>query len=241
MATYVYAITAAQHPLRLDHLTGVGPEGSELRLVTTEELSAVVSTAPEGLRAKRRDLAAHESVLERLMADGAVLPMRFGLMAPDDDQVRTALLDEQASYLARLEHLDDRLEYNLKVTREEKDLLREIVRTNPEVRQLNEETRLDTQTHHESRVRLGELISHEMQAHHSRVGDEIVQALAPAAVQTAPAETGAPHFLNVSFLVDRDAAAAFSEAVHEDAETRGDAYTYHLRGPLPAYSFVDAR
>ncbi|NEB92689.1 GvpL/GvpF family gas vesicle protein [Streptomyces bauhiniae] len=238
MATYVYAITPARHPLRLEDLRGVGPEGSDLRVVSTEELSAVVSSAPEGLRAKRRDLVAHEDVLARLTADGAALPMRFGLVGPDDDQVRAALRENEDSYLRRLEELDGRVEFNLKVTRDEDDLLRDIVRENAEVRRLNEETRRDAGAH-DARVRLGELISHEMQERRHGTGEEIVRALRPTAVRTAGAEAAPPHFLNVSFLVERAGAEAFSEAVHRDAEARGDAYTYHLHGPLPAYSFVE--
>ena len=72
MATYIYAITAADHPLRLDGLTGVGETPSGLRVVQSERHAAVVSDAPAGLRAKRRDLVAHQSVLERLMAEGQV-------------------------------------------------------------------------------------------------------------------------------------------------------------------------
>ncbi|MFJ3659249.1 GvpL/GvpF family gas vesicle protein [Streptomyces sp. NPDC090119] len=237
MATYVYAITSARHPLRLAELRGVGPEGSDLRVVSSEELSAVVSSAPEGLRAKRRDLAAHEEVLRRLTTDGAALPMRFGLVGPDDDQVVAALRENEDTYLRRLEELDGRVEFNLKVAREEDDLLREILGDNAEVRRLNEETRRDTGAH-DARVRLGELISQEMEERRRAAGAEILAALTPAAVRTARAEAASGHFLNLSFLVERDGEEAFTRAVHQDAESRGDTYTYYLHGPLPAYSFV---
>ena len=38
MPTYIYAITAADHPLRLDGLSGVGDPAAELRTVRTKEL-----------------------------------------------------------------------------------------------------------------------------------------------------------------------------------------------------------
>ncbi|MFD6415041.1 GvpL/GvpF family gas vesicle protein [Streptomyces sp. NPDC060194] len=237
MPTYVYAITPGDHPLDLDGLQGVGAERTELRVVRGAELAAVVSTAPEGLRAKRRDLAAHDAVLQRLMADGAVLPLRFGLMGPDDAAVAAVLDAELDTYRAKLRDLDGRLEYNLKVARDEADALREIVEENPEARRLNEDARRDPGAH-DVKVRLGELISQEMQRRGGATGAQIVDALLPFAVDHAPADAAEPHFLNVSFLVERDAAAKFSQAVHEDAERRGDAFTYHLHGPLPAYSFV---
>lgn len=237
MSTYIYAITPAEHPLRMDGLQGVGKDGSALRTVSTPTLSAVVSTAPEGLRAKRRDLAAHEAVLEQLMADGAVLPMRFGLMGPDDEAVTQALEENVGVYTERLKELDGRLEYNLKVTREEEDLLREIIATDDQVRQLNEQTREQPDAH-DAKVRLGELISQRVTGRQNADSDSIVQNLSAYAVGSSVSDPTSKHFMNVSFLVERDKAAAFSEAVHQDAEQRGDAYTYYLHGPLPAYSFV---
>ncbi|WP_329456861.1 GvpL/GvpF family gas vesicle protein [Streptomyces sp. NBC_01497] len=237
MSTYVYAITASDHPIRLDGLNGVGEPASQVRTVKTEQLTAVVSDAPEGLRAKRRDVAAHQAVLERLMADGAVLPMRFGLVGPDDEQVAAALDGNAEGYKERLTELDDCLEFNLKVSRDEDDLLKEIIRESDEVRGLNEFTRANPDAHNE-KMRLGELITEEVKARQERDAREMTDRLAPAALNTAVADATQDTLLNVSFLVKRDKAAAFSQAVHEEAGLHSEAYTIRLNGPLPPYSFV---
>lgn len=237
MGTYLYAITAAGHPLRLSGLNGVGDPAAELRTVTTKDLCAVVSDAPQELRAKRRDVAAHQGVQERLLADGAALPMRFGLVGTDDAQVAAVLEQDRDSYLQRLSEVDGRWEYHLKVERDEDDLLREIMRESAEVRRLNDRTRQNPGAY-DDKVALGELISQEVQARQERARADIVARLAPAAVRTADVEPTKRHFLNVSFLVEREKAAAFSEAVHAEAGQRGDTYTFSLHGPLPPYSFV---
>lgn len=237
MPTYIYAITAADHPLRLDGLSGVGEPAADLRTVKTRDLGAVVSDTPADLRAKRRDLVAHQSVLERLMADGAALPMRFGLVGPDDEQVRTALDQGKDSYTARLAELDGRLEYNLKVSREEESLLREILTQSAEARRLSEYTRENPGAQNE-KMALGELVSQEIQARQEAMAKDVAQTLASAAERVSEGEPTKTHFLNVSFLVRRDEAAAFSQAVHEEAERRGEDYAFSLNGPLPPYSFV---
>ncbi|MEU5168451.1 GvpL/GvpF family gas vesicle protein [Streptomyces mutomycini] len=237
MSTYIYAITAADHPLRLDGLSGVGESASELRTLTSGKLAAVVSDTPPELRAKRRDLVAHQSVLERLMADGAALPMRFGLVGPDDEQVRAALEQGKDTYTARLSELDGRLEYNVKVSRDEESLLREILAESPEARQLSEYTRRNPAAQ-DKKMALGELVSREVQARQETLGREVADALASAAERVSEGEPTKTHFLNVSYLVQRDEAAAFSQAVHEEAERRGDEYEFALNGPLPPYSFV---
>ncbi|MFG2289236.1 GvpL/GvpF family gas vesicle protein [Streptomyces sp. NPDC048595] len=237
MTTYVYAITDAAHPLRLSGVAGVGSPAAPLRTVRTEDLCAVVSDAPAELRAKRRDVAAHQDVQERLMADGSCLPMRFGLVGPDDEQVAAVLEEQHDTYTQRLGELAGCREYHLKVTRDEEDLLREIVRDSPKVRRLHDRTRHDSGAHDDKLV-LGELISHEVRARQARARTDILARLAPAAVRIEDAEPTKHHFLIASFLVAREQAAAFSHAVRTEAQQRGDHYTFRLYGPLPPYSFV---
>lgn len=237
MSTYVYGITAADHPLRLDGVHGVGEPAAPLRAVRTGSLTAVVSDAPEGLRAKRRDVRAHQGVLEALMADGATLPMRFGLLAPDDDQVATALDAGDDTYRARLADLDGHVEYNLKVSRDEDDLLREIVTESAQVQELRARTIAEPAAHDE-RVALGEIISHEVSARRSAEAELLTAALAPSAKRVSVGEAAANHIASLSFLVPEGDADAFARAVQREADLRGDAYTFTLTGPLPPYSFV---
>lgn len=237
MSTYVYAVTAEDHPLRLDDLTGVGEPPEHVRAVRESPLLAVISEAPPELRAKRRDLMAHQAVLERLMEDGAVLPMRFGLVAPDEDSVKQVLDENAEVYSDRLHLLAGCVEYNLKVARDEDDLLREIVGTSEEVRRLNEFTRGHPEAQHE-RMRLGETVSAEVRRREDEAAGEIVASLSTGAEQHVVADADKEHFLNVSFLVRRRSGDAFARAVREEAERRGAAYTLSLYGPLPPYSFV---
>lgn len=237
MPTYLYAITRADHPLELDGLRGVGEPAAPLRTVMTEKVAAVVSDAPEGLRAKRRDLLAHQGVLERLLTDGAALPMRFGLVGPSDEEVLVALREQTDAYTERLRDLDGCVEYNLKASRDEDDLLREILAGSERIRELNDRTR-EAPEARQDRMVLGELIAAEVTAREEAARRELTALLAPAALRDAPAEPVKEHFLNLSFLVRRPEAHALSEAVHSEAERLGSAYTLTLNGPLPPYSFV---
>jgi hypothetical protein len=234
--TYIYAITDAGHPLPLNGLHGVGDPPSPLRTLRSGRLAAVVSDAPPGLRAKRRDVMAHQNVLETLMAGGATLPMRFGLVGPGDGEVTAALDREADAYQERLAELDGRVEYNLKAGRDEEDLLREIMTDSDEIRQLNERTR--TAGSHDDRVALGELVAREVTARGLREAENVAARLADAADRTSHAEPAPQQFLNLSFLVPRAETDAFVAAVRREAEQRGDAYSFTLTGPLPPYSFV---
>lgn len=237
MAVYVYSIAAAAHPKHLDGLTGVGDPPSRLRTVAAGPLSAVVSDAPEGLRPKRRDLAAHQSVQERLMADGTVLPLRFGLTAPDDDTVRSALEERREEYLQRLTALESCAEYLLKAAVAEDVLLRHILQESPEAQQLNDAIKAGD-TNPELPMALGELVAQEVQARHQVLAAEITEQLRPYARQACPSEPTGEDFLSVSFLVDQDNRERFLGAEKSLTGELGEEFDLRLHGPLPAYSFV---
>src|SRR4051812_40422436 len=97
MGTYVYGIIRASHSPLPQDLKGIGDPPRPVRVMRQGELAAIVSDAPEELRPKRRDLLAHQRVLDEAGADGVVLPMRFGSVSADDDTV-TAVLDERAEH-----------------------------------------------------------------------------------------------------------------------------------------------
>ncbi|SDP25549.1 GvpL/GvpF family gas vesicle protein [Actinacidiphila guanduensis] len=237
MPTYVYGIAGKEHPLRVEGLKGVGEPARELRVLTSGQLGVVVSDAPEGLRAKRRDVMAHQGVLEHLLSEGPVLPMRFGLVAPDDEQTIASVREREQQYTDRLAELDGCREYNVKVSRDEDDLLRQVLAEVPEARRLNELAR-ERPGDRRLKMELGELAAQQAQARQQKDAARIMDALTPAAVRTREAPATGGTFLNVSFLVDRKQAAAFAEAVHGEAERCGDAYAFRTSGPLPPYSFV---
>lgn len=237
MAVYVYSITSKDHPMRLDGLTAVGGSDEPLRTVTTGELSAVVSEAPEDLRPRRRDVLAHQEVQERLMADGAVLPLRFGFTAPDEEAVRGVLEDRAGEYREQLKNLEGCAEYHLKVSWDEDSLLRRILEENDEARRLNEEIRGGTASPDQPLV-LGELISSEVQARQQALGAGIVEALRPFARNDVASAPAGQDFLSVSFLVDDSKEEMFLATQLSLANQVGEECDFRLFGPLPPYSFV---
>ncbi|WP_371483567.1 GvpL/GvpF family gas vesicle protein [Kitasatospora sp. NBC_00315] len=237
MAVYVYSITAAGHPRDLDGLTGVGPTAPELRTVSAGPLCAVVSDAPQELRPKRRDLMAHQAVQERLMAHGTVLPLRFGLTAPDDDAVRTALEQRHDEYTQRLADLEGCAEYHLKAAIDEDVLLRQILQESPEARQLNDDIKAGD-TNPDLPLALGELVAQDVLARHHALAAGIVEALRPYARQERISEPTGGDFLNISFLVDEDHQQLFLTAEKGLTSELGSEFDFRLHGPLPAYSFV---
>jgi Holliday junction resolvase len=240
MASYVYCFTHTEHPLPLDGLRGVGAEDAAVRALRHEGLAAVVSDAAEGLRPKRRDVVAHETVLETLSAAGAVVPMRFGTVAPDDDAVVAELARGGQRYTELLTRLAGHVERNVKGAHREDALLADLLTTNSQLRARNEALRAAGGGSQPDRVAFGEQVSLAVEQRRARDTAYVVAALRPLAEldRHAPAVEGC--FMNVSFLIPSAAQGDFDAAVAQLRSAMEGYADLRVSGALPPYSFVDA-
>ncbi|MFF4587418.1 GvpL/GvpF family gas vesicle protein [Streptomyces sp. NPDC001388] len=238
MSTYVYGITARSHAALPEALGGVGDPPRPVRVLVEGELAAVVSDAPEELRPKRKELLAHQNVLAEAGADGCVLPMRFGSVAPDDKSVTSVLAERAEHYLERLQALDNKVEYNVKASHVEEAVLHQVMADSPELRALAEANRQAGGGTYEQRLQLGEMVASAVKAREAEDAAEVQQTLEPLAAATSVGPESTGWLANVSFLVDRDSAAGFLEAVEELRKARSH-LDVRVNGPLPPYSFVE--
>lgn len=231
---YVYAITRAGSLLPAD-ANGVGSPAAQLRVIRQGGIAAVVSDAPANLRARRRDLLAHQELLLRLSGQGPVLPMRFGMVAPDEETVRGQLAAQEADHLVVLEHLADGVEINVKALPAQ-NALGSLIAEHKNVRRLRDEAR--RRPGYEANVRLGEAVATALESRAAEAGRRVLRELTSRARAMAPGPDVQGCVLNVSFLVGRGDSDDFMSAAEKFAESRRERVELRLAGPLPCYSFV---
>jgi hypothetical protein len=239
-AKYVYGVVRADGRSR-PRAKGIGEK--QIKIVDADGLGALTSDVPPGdLEAGREELMAHSRVLERAIEQGAVLPMQFGVVLPDESAVREQLLDPHRGELeAQLEEMEDKFEVNLKAIYDERALLTEVIDEQPEVAKLRGamQGQPEEATHFE-RIRLGELVAGAVDEKRDRDADEILRRLANLAVAV---EVGEPVHermaLNASFLIDRSSQKEFDAEVDRIAEEQGGRLRFKYTGPLAPHSFVE--
>ncbi|HEU5270476.1 MAG TPA: GvpL/GvpF family gas vesicle protein [Jatrophihabitans sp.] len=237
-ALYVYGIVDAAEPAGLAELPAVGgaPAG-DIRTVTEPGLpmTAVVSPAPAELRGKRRDLLAHQRVLETLVEQGTVLPMRFGVVAPDEPTLLAGLRSETERYRALLHELAGQVELNLKAVPDEQQFVASAA-NEPAVRSALAAARRDGSR--ERQVQLGQAVAEAVARRRQLCGTQLLNELRPLASRTTTLGSGEQYALNAAFLLPRSALAEFTEAVDRLRGQLSPAVDLTLTGPLPPYSFV---
>jgi hypothetical protein len=239
--TWVYGVVPAG--ASLEELERRSDRLPEVWVVESGELAAIAGRAPEqGARGTRDQALAHARVLEAAIVDAPVVPFRFGIMVPGDQEVGTDLLDARRDELTQLLKKVERwLQLTLKAYYDEEALLREIVEAEPEADRLRRAMREGPEeATRDVRVRLGELIGKAVEQRRERDSADILERLKPVSVAAA-VEPPEKEFmvLNAPFLVERERQQEFEDAVEEVARERGERMRFRLIGPMPAYNFLD--
>lgn len=176
---YLYGIIPCGEA-RSFEVQGIHEQGREVYTIPYQDLAVVVSDSPyEPYESTRRHMLAHTRVLEALMREYSVLPIRFGIVAPDADTVREQLLARHYIHLrAQFEELRNRIELGLKAFWTAEDMLRRIADETPAIRALRDSLsgRSLESTYYE-RIRLGEMVEQALTARRDQDAEMFLAAL----------------------------------------------------------------
>jgi hypothetical protein len=238
-ATYVYGLVGADTPLP-EGLTGLGPSG-KVTTVVHGDVAAIVGDVPaDRPLGTRDDLLAHEAVVDTVASSAAVLPMRFPAVVEEEGVVEELLAPHHDRFVAALGELEGRVQYTLKGRYEQDVVLREVLESDPEIRQLQEEIRdLPEDATYHQRLRLGELVVGALEERRDAEADQLVTRLEEHAVGVVEHHPGQPDdVVHTAFLVEREHAQEFEDAVEALGEELHGRARLRLLGPLAPYDFV---
>jgi len=195
-----------------------------LQAIRASGIAAVASEHEDlSLVADEDALWAHERVVEALMDQGAVLPIRFGTLLESEDEVRLLLANRAAEFRRALDRIRGAVEVGVRVA----------LRGDEDARAMPDASASGPGTAY----LLGQL---ERTQHRGSVAAHVVDALTPLArehVSRAGASTGSS--LRSAYLVERDRLDDFvSRASELEDELTG--VRVACTGPWPAYSFANA-
>ncbi|CAM5558261.1 GvpL/GvpF family gas vesicle protein [Streptomyces hirsutus] len=173
----------------------------------------------------------------RLADEGPVLPMRFGMVAPDEKTVLEQLAAAESRHAAALEQLAGRFEINVKALPAQ-NALAALVAEEKDVRRLRDAAR--RRPGYEASIRLGEAVTTALTRRAAAAGRRMVRELTPGARAVAAGPTVPGCALNMSFLVDRGDTDTFLTRARAFADAHREHVELRLAGPLPCYSFVSS-
>jgi len=236
-AVYVYGIVRSG---AVGDVKSEGVGGGAIEQVEREGLAALVTPLPTTeLRVKRRDLNRHLRVLEEVLETATVVPCSFATISARDDITNGLLVDRRAELRSALDRLDGKVQMNVKAVYVEEELLREIVKTNPQVAGLRDSARTGRKRGYHAQLELGELVAAAVADRRQRDAGRLARELAASAADVVvDAPDGAA--LKFSFLVSRARLDRFDKDVEAIAEREQPLLHFEVIGPLPPTAFASA-
>ncbi len=229
---YVYAIVDATDPLA--QITGI--EDQPVREVVHESLAAVVSPVPAcRLRPERRNVMAHQRVLTSFGFGRGVIPMRFGVVLPDEPKVQFILETHETDLLRQLERVRGRVEMSLRVKWKVEDVFKNILELNPALRKIRDRM----PNTHEAAIEIGKQVAdaleRERQCRQKQLrevfGDGVVEFCFNAARNDA-------QLVNAACLIPCQGAAEFESGVHRLGAMLDERYLIDFSGPWAPHNFI---
>ena len=236
MALQLYAIVRREHPVPPPSTPGMALP--PLRAVEWDKVAAVVRDVDDGQQLTDEDAVGHLTVLNQLVMSGPVLPLRFGMAAPNDDSVREEVLrSAEPELLRRLDEFDGFVEVRLDLRFDEDAAVREVVAANPELRALATRAR-EPGAEMDERIRLGELVTEHVGQWRQARADALLPGPTELAERSTPLKPPEPRVERRAFLVAMDRLPDMDAAVQEVREAHPEV-DFEYIGPLPAYSFLE--
>ena len=239
---YIYAIIETDREVNFGPM-GIGKEKSEVYTTVHNGLGAVISDSPViQYPVTRANTMAHQSVMETVMKEYPMLPVRFGTVSEGLDPIREKLLNERQSELTEtLAYMRGKIELGLKaIWKDMKPVFHEIVTQNKEISRLRDRLLKRRGGAQRDQVRLGEMVKKALENWKEQQGKAILHPLEDLWVeQRLNSHFGDQMIANAAFLVEKEKEEAFDMAVEKISRQYAEKVTLKYVGPIPPCNFVE--
>lgn len=241
---YIYCIIETKAERNFGPI-GIGGKGDEVTTLSHRDLSMVISNSPmTKYVVSQENLLAHEMVVEEVMKEFTVLPVRFCTISSSVDEVRNLLDRRYREFKNLLKDMDHKVELGVKgLWKNMHPIFNEIVKENREIKRLKEKASPHSGKKKglplETKVEMGKLVKEALQRKKDEEGEKIFEALRRTAVDYRLNRTiGDEMFLNAAFLVNKGREKEFDNIMEDLDEEYKERIRFMYAGPLPPYNFV---
>jgi hypothetical protein len=240
---YLYCIIGTEQERNFGPM-GIGDRGDEVLTIGYDDLSIVVSSHPlSKLVVNRENMLAHERVIEKVMEEfDSVLPVRFGTIASDADEIRKLLDRRRREFKNLLRQMDHKVELGVKGLWKDMDIIfKEIVKESETIQKLKEEIKNDNDKKNiQAKMEVGKMVEQALLKKKEKEGEGIVDALRRTAIEyKVNKPIGDEMLMNASFLVDKGREKEFDNIMGDLSEEYKNRIKFMYVGPLPVFNFVN--
>ena len=240
---YIYCIVGTKQERNFGPI-GIGGRDNEVLTISYDDLSMVVSNCTMSkLKVSRQNLLTHEMVIEEVMKEfDSVLPVRFGTIASDTDEIRNLLDRRYREFKTALRDMEHKIELGVKgIWGNMGVIFSEIVEENKNIKKAKAKLQNDKgKKNIQAKMEVGKMVAQALEKKKEKEAAKIVDVLRRTAVNYKLNKTmGDGMFINAAFLVDKGREKEFDNIVDDLSEEYKDKIRFMYAGPLPVYNFIN--
>ncbi len=239
---YIYCIIGTKQERNFGPI-GIGGRGDEVLTIGYDDLSMVISDSPmTKYVVSRENMLAHEMVIEEVMKEFTVLPVRFCTIASDADEIRNLLDRRYRGFKNLLRDMDHKIELDVKGIWKDMDVIfKEVVEKNKEVKRLKETVEKDKgKKNMQAKVQIGKMVEDALHNKKENEAEKMISVLKKISFDHRLSRAfDDKMFLNAAFLVDRGREKEFDNIMDDLSDKYKKRIKFMYAGPLPPYNFVN--
>lgn len=241
---YIYSIIAAKQRREFGPI-GIGQRGDVVYTLHYQDLAAVVSHSPIVQYAVTRDNSlAHAKVVEKVMEEYTVLPVRFCTIAESEEMIIERVLKNRYQELMDLlRGTEGKIELGVRARWTNLNaIFAEVIEENKAIKELKEALlhEKSEQRQYAGKVKVGQLVQKALEEKKKREAEELLEALKPLSLACKENQLyGDMNLVNAAFLVAKEGERAFDNKMQELEQEYGDRKKLKYIGPVAPYNFVE--
>ena len=220
---------------------GIGGREDELHVVCLNDIAAVVSNSPlKKYPVCRENMLAHEKAIEEVMKEYTVLPVRFGVIAENDDKIKKILEKEYDKFKDLLNKMDNKKELGLKAIVNE-EIYQDILEKYEDIKRLKEKlATLPPEKTYYQRTKIGEMVEGALKKERENYKAAILNVLSPLAQEVKMNNSyWELMIINAAFLVEKSREIEFDRQVEELVKKYDHRVKFKYVGTIPPFNFVN--
>lgn len=239
---YLYAFVRSEDIAAIQSEKWNGLFGEPIRTESIGPLAVVFSDiSVETIRPKRQLLSDHQRIVAEISKRWDMLPVAFGLIASDEDELRSIVSNNVEQLAEELDRVSGMVEMGLVIRWVPENVFQYLVSQHPDLQTARDEL-VDGQASREEMIELGRsfeaILRSERADHQSRISAAL-EGVCDSIDMQAPKDEH--EIVRANCLIARDAEHAFGEAIEKAATSYSNDFSFAFNGPWPPYSFVNLK
>jgi len=242
---YMYGIIAASQRQEFGSI-GIGKRGDMVYTLPYQNLAAIVSRSPIiEYPVTRANTIAHIKVLEKVMEEYSILPIRFCTIAnSEDDIIEKALKAHYEEFVTLLSTIEGKIELGVRVRWTDiNTIFAEVVAENQDIQKMRE--RLLSEESEERKyaykIQIGQRVKEALDEKKQSEADDLLSALLELSLHHKENPiSGDAEIVNAAFLVSKEKEKEFDRKIQELGQQYGGRKRIKYVGPVAPYNFVEA-